>query len=133
MQNETTTERIAGLIGPVLMASAATVLLNRKNLPELMASIANDWGLVFLSGAMLLVAGVAIVRVHNLWTGGFTTLVTVLGYATLAIGLARMLYARQLAAMAPSIGDHPTAVLFACLAMLFFGAFLTLKSFRLFD
>jgi hypothetical protein len=39
--------------------------------------------LIFLSGILLFVAGVAILRSHNVWTGGWPVVVTVLGWLAL--------------------------------------------------
>jgi hypothetical protein len=113
------------------MAMAASLLLNRKAMPELAAQLAHDYGVVFLSGAVLLVAGLAIVRVHNDWSGGWPVLVTVLGWLAIVGGLARILYFRHLAALAPSLVQSPAAVVVPALVILLLGLFLTLKGYRL--
>jgi len=124
---------IAGLAGPLLIAMAAGILLNRNALPELAAQIGNDYGLVFLSGALLLTAGIAIVRGHNVWSGGWPVLVMVIGWIAVLGGLARILYFRDLAAIAPGMVQRPALVLVTALVMLIIGVFLTLKGYRLFD
>lgn len=129
----TTTETIAGLIGPVLIAVAASTLLNRKSLPEMATQVANDWALVMLSGAMLLVAGLAIVRVHNIWEKSWRTLVTFLGWLAFVGGLMRIMYPRQLAAMMPAIVENPARLVIPMFLMLLVGVFLTLKGYRLLD
>lgn len=45
---------------------------------------------VYLSGVLMLVAGLAIVRAHNHWTRDWTVLVTLSGWFFLALGLFRM-------------------------------------------
>lgn len=75
----TTSRTIAGLIGPTLVAGAAGVLLNLGAWPALVDRAFRDPPLVFESGFPVFVAGLAIVRVHNRWTGGWPLLVTVLG------------------------------------------------------
>lgn len=126
-------ETIAGLAGPTLIAMGAFLLLNRKNMPELAAQMASNWSVIFLSGILLLVAGLAIVRVHNVWEAGWRGLVTLLGWLAVIGGITRILYPRQLAAMAGSIGDHPTAILFGAVALFVLGVYLTLKGYRLLD
>jgi hypothetical protein len=74
-----TSKMIAGLMGPRLVAIAVAMLLNFTSLPEMAEQISRDPGVIFLSGILLFVAGVAIVRAHNIWTGGWPVLVTVLG------------------------------------------------------
>ena len=88
----TTSKTIAGLIGPTLVAIAAGMLLNIGSLPTLAEQVSRDPALIFVSGILLFVAGLAIVRVHNRWTNGWPVLVTVLGWLAVLGGLARMLF-----------------------------------------
>ena len=64
----TTSKTIAGLIGPTLVAIAAGMLLNIGSFPALAEQVSRDPALIFVSGILLFVAGLAIVRVHNRWT-----------------------------------------------------------------
>jgi hypothetical protein len=83
----TTSKMIAGLMGPTLVAIAAAMVLNFASIPELAEQVSRDPGLIFLSGILLFVAGIAIVRVHNVWVGGWPVLVTVLGWVAVLSGL----------------------------------------------
>ena len=58
-----TTKMIAGLMGPTLLAIGIAMLVNARHFPEMAQQIGNDQGLIFVSGILLLVAGLAIVRV----------------------------------------------------------------------
>ncbi len=130
---QTRARDIAAFIGPTLIALAAGLLLNRKALPALAEQLSHEYGLIFLSGAILFVAGLAIVRAHNIWSGGWTILVTLSGWLALIGGLMRILYFRQLAELSGTVAQNPGIILVAALAMLFLGAFLTLKGYRLLD
>src|ERR1700736_1082236 len=88
----TTSKTIAGLIGPTLVAIAASMLLNIGSFPALAEQVSRDPALIFVSGILLFVAGLAIVRVHDRWTNGWPVLVTVLGWLAVFSGLARMLF-----------------------------------------
>src|SRR5260370_27509080 len=83
----TTSKTIAGLIGPTLVAIAAGMLLNFGSFPTLAELVSRDPALIFVSGILLFVAGLAIVRVHNRWTNGWPVLVTVLGWLFVLGGL----------------------------------------------
>ena len=61
---------IAGFMGPLLVAMGVAMLLNRDLFPAMIGQIAQSYALIFLSGILSLLAGIAIVRVHNVWTGG---------------------------------------------------------------
>ena len=109
----TTSKRIAGLLGPCLMAMLVSEFplvqphLYDQQIPPV----------VYLSGVLMFVAGLAIVRSHNLWRRDWTVLVTLCGWFLLTLGLFRMFAAslyRQASANASSsffiIGE---SVLFA--------------------
>lgn len=78
--------RIAGLVGPTLIALAASEAMNLRVMAEHPASV----GLVYLNGTLLFVAGVAILQVHNRWTRGWPVLVTVMGWFAILGGVMRM-------------------------------------------
>ncbi len=129
-----TTETIAQFMGPTMIVTAASILFNKKSLPDMAAQISNDWSIMFLSGLVLFVAGLAVVRVHNVWEGGWWPVtVTVLGWLTMIGGAARVLYPKQLAAMAPALVSSPIGLTLGGYALLVLGAFVTLKAFRLLD
>lgn len=79
--------RIAGLLGPTLIALAVSEAMNLRVMTENPASV----GLVYLNGTLLFVAGVAIVQVHNRWTRGWPVLVTLMGWFAILAGLMRMI------------------------------------------
>lgn len=62
---------------------------------------------VYLSGVAMFVAGLAVVRAHNLWTRNWTVLVTLSGWFFLALGLLRMFtadrYQRATAEISPGV------------------------------
>ena len=83
---------IGGLVGPTLVAIAIAMLFNVGSMPLIAAQVARDPALILLSGILLLVAGIAMVRAHNIWSGGWQVLVTILGWVALLGGLARILF-----------------------------------------
>ena len=87
----TLSERIAGMAGPTL---AALILsenpivsphLYDKQIPPV----------VYLSGTLFFIAGLAIVRAHNVWTSGWPTVVTLTGWFGIVLGLYRMFAAES--------------------------------------
>ena len=124
------TKTIAALAGPMLFAIGASLLLNRADVATLAAQISNDYALIFISGGLLLLAGLAIVQNHNLWVADWRVIVTVLGWVAVVSGLLRMLFFRQLALAAPAITQWPAMVPATGIAMLALGSFLALKAFR---
>ncbi len=124
-----TSKTIAGLIGPKLVAIAVSLLFNIGSFPALAEQISRDPALIFLSGALLLVAGLAIVRAHNIWAGGWPVLVTVLGWLALLSGLSRMLFPFRMAALAAAVGQSTGLIVATAGVLLLLGAFLSFKAY----
>ncbi len=120
---------IAGLIGPLLAAIGVAMLINRNLFPAMIAEFAHNTGLIFLSGLLVLLAGLAIVRVHNVWTGGWRILVTVLGWLAIVSGLARMWFPQAAAPVAETLGGNAGGLLIGGLVTLALGAFLSYKAY----
>lgn len=79
--------------------------------------------LILVSGALLFIAGLAVVRVHNRWAADWSTVVTVLGWLAILSGLVRMLFPVQLATIVPGVGERsdvigPALVVFQLLGLL---------------
>jgi uncharacterized membrane protein HdeD (DUF308 family) len=126
-------ELVASLAGPMLIATAGFLLLNRKHMPEMAQQISADWVSVLLSGVLMLAAGLAIVRVHNVWEASWRVLVTLIGWLAVLGGAARMLYPRQIAGLASDAMQHTTGIAVGAVFLLVLGTFLTLKGYRLLD
>jgi hypothetical protein len=103
---------IAGLVGPLLVAIGIAMLINRHVFPAMIGEIAHNYGLVFLSGILIFLAGVAIVRVHNVWTGGWRMVITAMGWIAIASGIVRMWFPQRAAPIAEALGSNATGLLF---------------------
>jgi hypothetical protein len=126
----TTSKMIAGLIGPTLVAIATAILLNLGSFSVLVESVSNDPALIFVSGVLLFIGGLAIVRTHNIWARDWPVLVTILGWFALLGGLARMFFPIQLAAMAASFSQRTGLIVIEAVVLLAIGAFLIFKAYR---
>ena len=81
-----TSKRIAGLAGPTVVAMIVSEFpLVQPHLYDTQIP-----PVVYLSGVLMFVAGLAIVRVHNRWTRDWTVLVTLTGWLSVALGLFRV-------------------------------------------
>ena len=118
---------IAGLIGPVMLAIGASLLFNRGLLDEIAVEVARDKAGTFLSGLLLLCAGLGIVQLHQTMQG-WPAVVTVIGWLTVISALARIIFPFQLASMAPQIFNGPVPMIIAA-ACFVVGAFLSVKAY----
>jgi uncharacterized membrane protein len=120
---------IAGFIGPLLAAIGIAMLLNRDQFSVLVAQAARDQGLIFLTGILSLLAGIAIVRAHNIWSGDWRTAVTVLGWLAILGGLTRMWLPQYAAPIAEKLGGNPVAFVIGGIVNVALGAFLSYKAY----
>lgn len=82
-------KQLAGLVGPTIVAMVVSEFpLVQPHLYDTQIP-----PVVYLSGALMFVAGLAIVRVHNRWAWDWTVLVTLAGWFSGALGLFRMFVA----------------------------------------
>lgn len=77
-------KQIAALAGPVLIAVTLSEMLN----PHIWAAVSAP--ITYQSGTLLFVAGLSIIRVHNVWSYNWPVLVTAVGWFSVVTGLARM-------------------------------------------
>jgi len=125
----TDSKLIAGLIGPTLVAAGAAILLNLGSIGALADEATRDPALIMLSGVLAFVAGLAIVRVHNRWTGGWPVIVTVLGWVFVLGGLIRLLFPARLASLAVAFVQTTGLVAGEAVVLLLVGAFLSFKAY----
>lgn len=123
------TKPIAGLMGPLALAIGAAMLVNQQAISGIAAEVAHNTGLVFLSGILLLLAGIAIVRVHNVWSGGWPVLVTVIGWLAVVGGLSRMLMPQMAATFADRLGANATLISVVGVVQIALGAYLSFKAY----
>src|SRR5580700_10762084 len=124
-----TSKTIAGLIGPTLIAMAASVA-NPRLSAVLIEQGSRDPVLIYVTGILMFVAGLAIVRAHNRWIAAWPMLVTVLGWLALIGGLCRVLFPIQLGEAAAKVGQHSGVTLGAAVVLFVAGAFLSFQGYR---
>jgi uncharacterized membrane protein HdeD (DUF308 family) len=83
--------QVGALVGPTMVA----VLVSELPLVQPHLYDTQIPPLVYLSGVLLFLAGLAIVRAHNVWACNWTVLVTLSGWFFLVLGLLRMFAASQ--------------------------------------
>lgn len=119
----TNSRRIAGLLGPtIVMMVASEFPLVQPHLYD-----AQIPPVVYLSGVLMFVAGLAIIQAHNVWRRDWTVLITLSGWFFLLLGLLRMfaagLYQRS--------SSSASSVFFMILEGILFvgGLFMTFKAY----
>ena len=128
----TTSKTIAALLGPTLIASAVSLLVNLDKAQRIVEELSQSPALIMIAGYATFVPGLAIVYFHNRWMGGWPVLITFMGWLSLIVGLLRMVFPSQLALLAAKIAPSAAGV-FPVFAVIFLviGGFLSYKAYRL--
>lgn len=127
----TNAELIAGYAGPIMMAVAAAMLINRRTFVGAITDMANGPAFIFLAGLLTLLGGLAIVRAHNVWSAEWTVLVTVIGWLAIIGGIVRIVWPDRIASLANRMLSSENAITVWALVALMLGAFLTAKGYAL--
>ena len=120
---------IGGMIGPLMVALGCAMLINRELFPVIADQISHDYGLILLSGILSLLAGIAIVRVHNVWSAGWQIIITLFGWLAVLGGLTRMWVPQMAGPIADSFAATPAALLVAGVVLVALGGFLSYKAY----
>jgi hypothetical protein len=82
---------LARLLGPLLLAAGAGILINPKPFRTMVSEVVRSVTLVYLFGFFDFAAGLAIVLVHNVWAPNWRVLITLIGWLMLIRGAVRIL------------------------------------------
>ena len=104
-------KQIGGLVGPTLVA----VLISESPLVQPNLYNAQTPPVIYLSGVLVFVAGMSVVRAHNVWARNWTVLITLSGWLFLALGLVRMFAASQYLQATQGASSVTFMLLEACL------------------
>lgn len=83
---------LAQIMGIVLVTVGFAVLVNRKNMKKVVEGLMADSALMYVTGLFILILGLLVVMNHNIWQGGWQTLVTALGWLTLLKGVVCLVF-----------------------------------------
>jgi hypothetical protein len=81
---------LARLIGPVMLVIGLAVFANARGFRDMAEEFLVSRALMFLSGFLLMPAGLAIVLVHNVWTADWRVLITIFGWLNVIGGALRL-------------------------------------------
>jgi hypothetical protein len=86
-----TTHFLAQIIGLLLLSVGASLLFQKPVFIKVLNDLTGNRSALFMIGVLLLLAGLAIVLTHNIWTGGLLTVsITLIGWILILRGLASM-------------------------------------------
>ncbi|MCL4712654.1 MAG: hypothetical protein KJZ73_15530 [Pseudorhodoplanes sp.] len=103
-------EYIARIAGPIMIVVGLGMLFNAVAFRGLADEFLRSPALIYLSGLLTLAAGLAIVIAHNLWSGGWRILVTILGWLMVIGGALRILLPRQVELIGGAMFAEPATL-----------------------
>lgn len=124
MMRMSNSKNVAAILGPTIVAMVTSEFpLVQPHLYDTQIP-----PIVYLSGTLMFVGGLAVVRVHNRWQRDWTVLVTLSGWFFLLLGLFRMFAAGSYQRGSASAGATTFMVLEGALAIL--GLIMTFQAYR---
>jgi uncharacterized membrane protein len=115
---------LAKLIGPVLLVVAVGLFVNRTAFAAMAQEFLRSPALLYLSGFLILIGGLALVLNHNLWVADWRVIITILGWLTTIGGAVRILLPAQVKSLGEAMLKHPMGMNIAGAFWFAFGALL---------
>jgi hypothetical protein len=121
---------IARLAGPFFVAVGLGILLNDKLYTGMITEAVHSPTLIYISGVMSLLPGLAILNVHRAWTKDWRVAVTILGWLLVIGGVVRLVLPQFVASSATAIYSGSLALTIAAVVCLIVGGFFSFKGYR---
>jgi hypothetical protein len=119
-------KRIAGLVGPTTIV----VVLGEYPLVQPRLYDRQIPPVAYISGVLLFVAGLAILRIHNKWVRDWRVLVTITGWIALLSGVQRTLMADAYTQFVRDSSKNPTAFIIVESVLLLIGIVVTFNGYK---
>ena len=120
---------IARLAGPVMSAVGIGMLSNGAVYQQMAAQFLAGYPFIYFSGILLLVAGLAILNMHNDWTRDWRSVITAVGWVFTCVGTYRIVAPQFVNFIAGAILAHSGFLIGAGIVLLALGGFLTFKGY----
>jgi len=120
---------LARLFGPTFVAVALGMLINLGMYEGMIAEALHFGTLFYLSGLLSLLAGLAIVNLHNRWQLEWRLIITVLGWLMTIGGIIRIVLPKVAIAIGSTIYSSRASTIVAALIIGTLGAFLSFKGY----
>jgi hypothetical protein len=120
---------LARLIGPTFVAIALGMLINFGMYESMIAEALHTGVLFYLSGLLSLLAGLAIVNLHNMWCADWRAILTILGWLMTIGGIIRIVMPQVAVAIGSTIYGGRTSTITVALIIGALGVFVSFKGY----
>jgi hypothetical protein len=121
---------IARLLGPVFALIGVALILKVPMYRTVLKEFIGSAALVYLAGFLGLVAGLALVLVHNVWVADWPVLITLIGWITITRSLVTLYQPQRIVAMGSRILERPALFRVAAALNLALGVLLSYFGYR---
>ncbi len=125
---------IARLMGPVLLVMGLGMALGLWLSPDVFNGVMKDFmgnlAIIWLVGILTLVAGIAIVNVHNVWESDWRVVITILGWLAILRGVTNLLLPGTVQEVGLRMAGSHAGSLLGTLALIVLGIILTAKGYE---
>src|SRR3989338_6559615 len=120
---------LARLIGPYIIVIGASLMLNQKIFRQIMEDFQKNPSLVFITGLLTFVAGLATVLFHNIWVADWRVIITIFGWLMLIKGILLVVLPGALIKTTKIYSKNFKLVMIPWGIMILIGIFLTVKGY----
>lgn len=121
---------IARILGPMLVIMGIGLLLEGETFRVMAGEFLRSSALIYLSGIIALVAGLAILNVHHVWVRDWRVIITIFGWLALIGGIFRILATSWVQRMGEAAIAHPRWSVVGAVITIVLGAFLTVMGYQ---
>ncbi|MDD5496669.1 MAG: hypothetical protein PHP46_06185 [Candidatus Omnitrophica bacterium] len=120
---------LAKFLGPFIIVIGLGLFLNPKKFRKVIKEFISSASLVYVSGLMTFVMGLAIVIFNNIWAMDWRLIITVFGWLTLIKGAWFIIMPETLTKMSGFFLKHAERIFIPWAIMLALGLFLCVKGY----
>lgn len=120
---------LARLIGPYIIVIGISLIFNQKIFRKIMEDFPKNPSLVFITGLLTFVAGLATLLFHNMWVADWRVLITIFGWIAFIKGIMLVVLPGTLLKTTKIYSDNFKLVLIPWSIMILIGIFLTIKGY----
>jgi hypothetical protein len=119
-----TSRFLARLVGPFLVAIGLGLLVNADIYQQMAGQFLQSLALIYVSGLLALVAGLAIVNTHNVWAADWRVIITILGWLGIIGGTLRIVFPQFVEQVGTTMLAHRGYIISAWIVLLVLGLWL---------
>jgi hypothetical protein len=129
-ESEARTRMFAGVLGPFLVIITVAAVARASEMRTLLSEFGANSVWPWVTGAVILLAGLVVIAVHQYWRGVAAVIVSVLGWITALKGLFLVAFPQTYISAANSGADAVTWWRAGCVVMALVGSYLTYVGWR---